>query len=205
MGRKPNPLILEYFERGAKLEDASNRYHHTCKKCGEEFPKGRIDSLVAHLTKKCTSISLTERTKIVLQLHDLGDSETSPKNSSNPRLSKGKSINIPYSPSRPQNFNGLNVLAEASRRVGATDHTRETVNTSNTSGHNLPVDPALEVDNFPAGFLNAPDEAFPLRTNGIHPIICFHLLTPYRLLHISRRSSSSSYLLLHAATAHKFS
>jgi hypothetical protein len=38
MGRKPNQLILEYFERGPKLEDASNRYQHTCKSCGEKVP-----------------------------------------------------------------------------------------------------------------------------------------------------------------------
>jgi hypothetical protein len=36
MGRRPNQLILEYFERGPKLEDASNRYQHTCKSCGEK-------------------------------------------------------------------------------------------------------------------------------------------------------------------------
>lgn len=35
MGRKPNALILEFFERGAKLADQSNRYEHTCKRCGE--------------------------------------------------------------------------------------------------------------------------------------------------------------------------
>jgi hypothetical protein len=38
MGRKPNQLILEFFERGPKLEDASNRYQHTCKSCGEKVP-----------------------------------------------------------------------------------------------------------------------------------------------------------------------
>lgn len=36
MGRKPNQLVLEFFERGAKLEDSSNRYQHTCKSCGEK-------------------------------------------------------------------------------------------------------------------------------------------------------------------------
>ena len=36
MGRRPNQLILEYFERGPNLEDASNRYQHTCKSCGEK-------------------------------------------------------------------------------------------------------------------------------------------------------------------------
>lgn len=34
MGRKPNLLIQEFFQRGAKLDDQSNRYEHTCKKCG---------------------------------------------------------------------------------------------------------------------------------------------------------------------------
>src|SRR4051812_34450172 len=123
MGRKPNPLILEYFNRGPKLEDASNRYQHTCKSCGERFPKGRIDSLVNHLTKKCTSLSFQERTKIVLRLHDLGapvENESSPTKGGNTRLEKGKNISLPYSPTRQQNFNGLNVLAEASRQVGAT-------------------------------------------------------------------------------------
>lgn len=31
MGRRPNPLILQYFDRGEKLKDQSNRYPHTCK------------------------------------------------------------------------------------------------------------------------------------------------------------------------------
>jgi hypothetical protein len=35
MGRKPNQLVLEFFHRGRKLEDASNRYEHTCKRCGD--------------------------------------------------------------------------------------------------------------------------------------------------------------------------
>ena len=35
MGRKPNALILEFFERGAKLADQSNRYEHSCKRCGQ--------------------------------------------------------------------------------------------------------------------------------------------------------------------------
>lgn len=35
MGRRPNQLVLEFFHRGPKLQDASNRYEHTCKRCGE--------------------------------------------------------------------------------------------------------------------------------------------------------------------------
>jgi hypothetical protein len=99
MGRRPNQLILEYFERGPKLEDASNRYQHTCKSCGEkvcvtphrekyygesedaseerrrltwkQFPKGRIDSLTNHLVKKCPALPLRDRQRALLQFHEL--------------------------------------------------------------------------------------------------------------------------------------
>lgn len=70
MGRKPNPVIVEYFERGPKLNDNSNRYHHRCKACGLEFPKGRSDSLTAHLVK-CNAISEADRVNVCLTLHGL--------------------------------------------------------------------------------------------------------------------------------------
>lgn len=35
MGRRPNALMVEFFERGKKLEDNSNRYQHTCQRCGQ--------------------------------------------------------------------------------------------------------------------------------------------------------------------------
>ncbi|KAK8174854.1 hypothetical protein BC567DRAFT_163615 [Phyllosticta citribraziliensis] len=73
MGRKPNQLILEFFERGPKLEDASNRYQHTCRSCGERFPKGRIDTLTAHLVKKCPALTSQDRQRAILQFHDLPD------------------------------------------------------------------------------------------------------------------------------------
>ncbi|KAG8626388.1 hypothetical protein KVT40_005333 [Elsinoe batatas] len=57
MGRKPNLLIQEFFERGAKLDDQSNRYQHTCKKCGMFFPKGRPDGMNRHLFEKCPNIT----------------------------------------------------------------------------------------------------------------------------------------------------
>ena len=77
MGRKPNPIILEFFERGPKLADASNRYQHTCRACRLEFPKGRIDSLTTHLLKKCPQISSQDRRRAVHQLHDLPDPDAS--------------------------------------------------------------------------------------------------------------------------------
>lgn len=71
MGRKPNYVILQHFDRGAKLQDNSNRYQFRCKSCGEDFPKGRIDSLTNHLTKKCPAISQNERISACLALNGI--------------------------------------------------------------------------------------------------------------------------------------
>lgn len=35
MGRHQNAVVRDFFLRGQKLDDSSNRYHHDCKKCGE--------------------------------------------------------------------------------------------------------------------------------------------------------------------------
>lgn len=149
MGRKPNPLILEYFTRGPKLEDASNRYQHTCKSCGECFPKGRIDSLIAHLTKKCQSLSLQERRKIALRSLDDGRPVDFEHRADNIQQ-QHNSVNLPFASSQP--FDGLNALAEASRQVGATQST----------GDVLIMDPALEVDDF----FNGP-EYYTTRTSNV--------------------------------------
>lgn len=170
MGRKPNQLILEFFIRGQKLEDASNRYQHTCKACGEKFPKGRIDSLTNHLVKKCQAIPLRDRQRVLLRLHELPDlADGDPnKNPNLARAGKGKSVDdLPFT--TRQNFDGLNVLAEASRQVGASDHGKrgQGGNNGNNGGGNnnnnsgapaytqstvggktVVVDPALEAEGF---------------------------------------------------------
>lgn len=64
-------LILQHFERGPKLTDSSNRYQHTCRSCGEKFPKGRIDSLTTHLVKKCPALSLHDRKKALMELNNM--------------------------------------------------------------------------------------------------------------------------------------
>ncbi|KAK5691181.1 hypothetical protein LTR97_011833 [Elasticomyces elasticus] len=61
MGRKPNPLILEFFERGCKLEDSSNRYAHTCRRCSEYFPKGRVEALLGHIIRHCQNVTQLDR------------------------------------------------------------------------------------------------------------------------------------------------
>ncbi|KAH0536151.1 hypothetical protein FGG08_006955 [Glutinoglossum americanum] len=133
MGRKPNQLILEFFERGQKLEDASNRYQHTCKACGEKFPKGRIDSLTTHLVKKCPAIALRDRQRALLQLHELptdveglepaplrdesrkSDAEALSKASFSQR---GATVELPFS---TRNLTPLETLAEVSRQFDLSD------------------------------------------------------------------------------------
>ncbi|RHZ65558.1 hypothetical protein CDV55_104265 [Aspergillus turcosus] len=152
MGRKPNQLILEFFIRGQKLEDASNRYQHTCRACGEKFPKGRIDSLTNHLVKKCQAIPLRDRQRVLLRLHELPDLADGDQNK-DPNLAgqnKGKSADLPYT--TRQNFDGLNVLAEASRQVGASDQTKRGgpayAQSVTVGGKTVVVDPALEAEGF---------------------------------------------------------
>lgn len=153
MGRKPNQLILEYFTRGPKLEDASNRYQHTCKACGERFPKGRIDSLTTHLVKKCQALSMSARQSILMRMHDLPAIDDSDPNKA-AMLAKiqkaGKASDLPHS-TRPA-FDGLNVLAEASRRVGASDQTKRRpvkfTQPVTVGGKTIMIDPALEAEAF---------------------------------------------------------
>lgn len=126
MGRRPNQLILEFFNRGPKLEDASNRYQHTCKACGERFPKGRIDSLTNHLVKKCTALPVNMRQSVLLRLHELpelpGTTDHNKAGNTTTGAEKGKGAAGSFGP-RPgfNGLNGLNVLAEASRQVGASE------------------------------------------------------------------------------------
>ncbi|KAF2735236.1 hypothetical protein EJ04DRAFT_492078 [Polyplosphaeria fusca] len=114
MGRKPNSLILTFFERGPKLEDASNRYQHTCKSCGEKFPKGRIDSLTNHLVKKCPALPIRDRQHAVLQLHGLPDLPENMAHMATPPQN-GQTMNLPFAPAK-QSMSALETLAEVSRQ-----------------------------------------------------------------------------------------
>ncbi|KAG9249314.1 hypothetical protein BJ878DRAFT_547289 [Calycina marina] len=112
MGRKPNALILTHFERGAKLNDSSNRYEHTCKSCGEIFPKGRIDSLTNHLIKKCPSLSLRDRHKALLTLHSLPEDGMYGQNGE--VQMNGPTVELPVG---QRNWTALETLAEVSRQI----------------------------------------------------------------------------------------
>ncbi|EMD01187.1 hypothetical protein BAUCODRAFT_29620 [Baudoinia panamericana UAMH 10762] len=69
MGRRPNQLVSDYFVRGKKLEDASNRYEHNCRKCGQLIEKGRIDALVGHLLRRCPNLAQADHAAILHHLH----------------------------------------------------------------------------------------------------------------------------------------
>ncbi|QPH16219.1 hypothetical protein C2857_000806 [Epichloe festucae Fl1] len=127
MGRRPNPLILEYFERGPKLNDNSNRYPHTCKQCGENFPKGRIDSLTTHITKRCPAISDSERMRACLELHGITHARSAAERHHQAQAAQAASQanGQRMSPSAlPQGWSALETLAEASRQVDLNENSR---------------------------------------------------------------------------------
>lgn len=114
MGRKPDPVVFEHFTRGAKLKDTSNRYQYTCKQCGERFPKGRIESLYNHMTKKCAASSSQAKSDLVLQIHHnhgLASDAAAPL-TKKPRVEKSQISGLASSPRHQQKFNRLNMLAE---------------------------------------------------------------------------------------------
>lgn len=141
MGRKPNQLVLEFFDRGAKLPDGSNRYEHTCKACGESFPKGRIESLMSHLKTKCQAIAAEDRHRAILQSNERPDSELQDADGflGSTAVIKGQRYTTKLPISGGRNLTGLEALAEASRQI---EHPRK-------QGHNgmeetTIIDPSLQ-------------------------------------------------------------
>lgn len=134
MGRRPNPLILEYFVRGEKLNDNSNRYPHTCKQCGENFPKGRIDSLTTHITKKCPAISESDRMRACLELHGIASARAATDRHHHGDI---QSNGHPAATAAlPQGWSALETLAEASRQVDLNENNR------GQKGQDNPANPA---------------------------------------------------------------
>lgn len=129
MGRRPNLLIRENFVRGPKLENSSNRYHHTCKNCGERFPKGRIDTLTNHLAKQCRALTADERVRILGRIGRIPEGmQPDSGTSSLHQSSQEEEVRVSFEPA--PTFDGLNVLAEASRQVGATEQRKGKVPTA---------------------------------------------------------------------------
>ncbi|KAL9018328.1 MAG: hypothetical protein Q9185_004361 [Variospora sp. 1 TL-2023] len=155
MGRRPNQRVLEYFDRGARLEDNSNRYEHTCKACGEHFPKGRIETLIAHIERNCPSITRHDvvlepspaavSTSPTLHVHPYHDDAL--ENSNSPTL-EGEQLVLPVSSRR----SGLEALVEAASRQ--LEHPRKATKES----RNQSIDPDLEKDNPLSLFSGSPQD-----------------------------------------------
>ncbi|MCJ1401873.1 hypothetical protein MMC11_005090 [Xylographa trunciseda] len=131
MGRKPNQLVLEFFSRGPKLEDASNRYQYTCKACGQHFAKGRMENLASHLAKQCGALSGEDRNRALLQLRQVPEQSrrerpgVDVRGVGSERELGGRDAKLLFAtnpssadPSATgKSLSGLEALAEASRRV----------------------------------------------------------------------------------------
>ncbi|EQB44969.1 hypothetical protein CGLO_16217 [Colletotrichum gloeosporioides Cg-14] len=118
MGRKPNPVIGEYFTRGPKLADSSNRYPHTCKLCGENFPKGRGEVLHKHITEKCPAITPEERINAALGFAGLHSGASAPRSMNLTVNQLDATAAAEVATEAPENWSALRTLAEASRQVG---------------------------------------------------------------------------------------
>ncbi len=130
--------MLKHFERGAKLNDSSNRYEHTCKACGEKFPKGRIDSLTAHLVKKCPALSLQDRQKAVLELNNLPHL---PENTRGESLINGAPVEMPLGQPPQDNWSALGILAEVARRNDTNEHDARSANNQSAAGGSRTSEP----------------------------------------------------------------
>ena len=108
MGRKPNPLITEFFDRGKKLEDSSNRYEYTCKGCEKFFDRGRIDTLTRHL-RTCGATNQQDLQSALLKAKGRPDSDLSESGE------EADQVNISQVTLREsEDLSGLQLLAQAS-------------------------------------------------------------------------------------------
>lgn len=113
-------LILQHFERGAKLNDSSNRYEHTCKGCGEKFPKGRIDSLTAHILKKCVAMRDQDRQKAAMEFNHMHEMNHRGHGHGNVAM-RGRGVDLPVV---NDNWSALETLAEVSRQIEMDEHNK---------------------------------------------------------------------------------
>ncbi|KAL2108965.1 hypothetical protein VUR80DRAFT_3161 [Thermomyces stellatus] len=168
MGRKPNQVIASYFHRGPKLADNSNRYPHTCKLCGEDFPKGRIDSLTNHITKpgKCPAISEHARIQACLALHSIPNPAAVQRKQA---ARAGENGGPPAPGTMPANWSALEALAEASRRVNMSEKGdgRERDSNPATPATQYMVADQFTLENPPGGY-GSPTQAF--RAGGGGPL-----------------------------------
>jgi DNA anti-recombination protein RmuC len=155
MGRKSNTVITKHFTRGKKLQDLSNRYQYTCKRCGEHFPKGRIESLYNHVVNKCTALSINQKHGINLQLQQISDAARATAAARNQRkVETSQKIGLSLPQPQKQDCARLNALAEVSHQRAATQHSYTPFLATGNGGNFGPMvlDPALENAGLSNGF-----------------------------------------------------
>jgi hypothetical protein len=93
-------------------------FYHSC---GEHFPRGRLDSLTSHLTKKCPAISEAERVNALLALSGMSDATQRFQPNQQPQAQEqaraqanGSSVDLPMI---QRDWTALGVLAEVSRQI----------------------------------------------------------------------------------------
>ena len=120
---------------------------------------------MTHICLHLNSLSYPQKQEIVIQFYDLSDTVASAK------VETPEPITLPFSPTK-QHFNSLNILAEASRRVGANDPPKDGVYTTLEGHHgsHLPLDPSLDIDSFTQTYLNDED-ILTTNTNGMGQLL----------------------------------
>jgi hypothetical protein len=120
------------------LNDSSNRYQHTCKACGEKFPKGRIDSLTNHLVKKCPALSLQDRHKALLELNNLPNLPDGVNRNGEIQMN-GPTVELPIG---TRNWTALETLAEVSRQIDLSEkHDDRSVHNRSVGGGDRASEP----------------------------------------------------------------
>ncbi|KAJ2903462.1 hypothetical protein MKZ38_009861 [Zalerion maritima] len=123
--------------KGPKLADNSNRYSQTCNACGEMFPKGRVESLTNHLSKKCPALSQHDRQQIVLAAHGITQQDRADEGVVQPQ-GMGASMpaeNAMNQHNPHQSWSALETLAEVSRRHFTLPDRPDGVNGHNGAEH----------------------------------------------------------------------
>lgn len=198
-------MILQHFTRGAKLNDSSNRYEHTCKSCGERFPKGRIDSLTTHLVKKCPRISTPDRRKALLELNNIPDHADSARTRGGQVQMNGPSAMDWTRAEDPNNansdFSGLHALVEATQFDILQKHDDRAVNNGTGRGGSASEPARLDIqelytsDNPPVSYEQRAQRD---KKGGFPQLFSFYsVLTLIVLRNTTRRESEAS---LQAAT-----
>lgn len=119
------------------MNDASNRYEHTCKGCGEKFPKGRIDSLTAHILKKCVAMRDQDRQRAAIQFNHLNELQNAAHGNGDIHM-KGKTVDLPIV---NRNWSALETLAEVSRQIDLSENKHDGTPHDRGQGMGGPSDP----------------------------------------------------------------